>query len=53
MQANPAFAQDAINLKNPDNLGLVSIGAALAIGLAALGGGGRSGDEQFGLPDRA
>jgi F-type H+-transporting ATPase subunit c len=36
--ANPAFAQEAGNLKNADNLGLVSIGAALAIGLAALGG---------------
>jgi F-type H+-transporting ATPase subunit c len=37
LMASPAFAEEA-NLKNGDNLGLVAIGAALAIGLAVLGG---------------
>jgi F-type H+-transporting ATPase subunit c len=35
--ATPAFAQDA-TLKNSDNLGMVAMAAALAIGIAVLGG---------------
>lgn len=35
--SSPAFAQD--KLGTSDNLGLVAIGAGLAIGLAAFGGG--------------
>jgi F-type H+-transporting ATPase subunit c len=35
--ATPAFAQDA-NLKNADNLGMVAMAAAIAIGIAVLGG---------------
>jgi F-type H+-transporting ATPase subunit c len=37
LMTTPALAEDT-NLKNGDNLGLVAIGAALAIGLAVLGG---------------
>ena len=35
--ATPAFAEDA-TLKNSDNLGMVAMAAALAIGIAVLGG---------------